>query len=164
MASVNQATRSLLILTAILAFASRSTAIEVTVTPSTITNNFAGKITLNVSGLSAGQTVRVRKFLDVNRSGTVDGPDILVENFFLTDGKIEGAGGVRNWNVPSEADGATNGEIQATIYRDPQFWPNVVAGRFLYKVADPQNAFSPVVAPLAVKQQNPGSGCRGTHP
>jgi hypothetical protein len=47
---------------------------SITVSSTTITNNYVGTILLSISNLSsAGMTVRVDRFLDVNRNGIVDG-------------------------------------------------------------------------------------------
>ncbi len=46
-----------------------------------------GSVTLQISGLTAGDTVVVQKFLDLNTNGVIDASDYLVQQFNLTDGQ-----------------------------------------------------------------------------
>jgi hypothetical protein len=46
-----------------------------TVTPAAVSNTYSGFITLQVTGLSAGDTVVVQKYLDVNGSGVIASND-----------------------------------------------------------------------------------------
>ena len=51
------------------------------VSPSTISNTYPGVITLQVTGLTNGETVVVQKFLDANTNGVIDAGDLLVQQF-----------------------------------------------------------------------------------
>src|SRR5215472_57440 len=62
-------------------------AASLTVTPSATSNTYTGNITLQVKGLSSGETVVLQKFLDVNHNGVIDAGDILCQQFQLTDGQ-----------------------------------------------------------------------------
>jgi hypothetical protein len=153
--------RSSLFATSIIHLALSLGAAELTITPQVITNNYIGPITMTVSDLSPGQTVRLRKFLDVNRNGTVDSEDILVENVFLTDGQVETIHGHRNWNVPGDEDGSTNGKIRTFLQRDEGSWHNRIAGRFIYQLTDLQRRFGPLAASLVIKPQIQPQGVQG---
>jgi hypothetical protein len=110
-------------------------AVTFTVTPSAVSNTYTGQITLLVSGLSAGSTVVVQKFLDLNTNGLIDGSDWLVQQFNMTDGQAGMAfGGVTNFNVPGDTD-TTAGQITAKLnFQGGDFIQNI-AGKFLFKVS-----------------------------
>ena len=69
-------------------------AVGLTLNPSSVSNTYSGVITLQVTGLTAGDTVVVQKFLDANTNGVIDGADLLVQQFNLTDGQASVIGGV----------------------------------------------------------------------
>lgn len=73
------------------------------VSPSVVSNSYAGMITLQAGALSSGQTVLVEKFHDANGDGIVNSGEILVQSFLLTDGSASSIGGQRNVNVPGDA-------------------------------------------------------------
>ena len=81
----------------------------------TVQNDFSGQVSLTISGLTPGQTVRVEKFADLNANGVIDGSDALVRSFKVTDGQLPIIGGVRNLNVPGDDDGATAGQIRVDL-------------------------------------------------
>src|SRR5580693_1816677 len=75
-------------------------AVTFTDAPSVVSNTYSGFITLQVSGISPGDTVVVQKYLDVNADGVVDSGDVLVQQFNLTDNQPgQVIGGVTNYNV-----------------------------------------------------------------
>lgn len=53
-------------------------AVDFTVTPSAVSNTYSGHISLQITGLTNGETVVVQKFLDLNNSGVVDAGGHLV--------------------------------------------------------------------------------------
>ena len=71
-----------------------ASAATLTVTPAAISNTYSGSLTLQIGGLTSGETVRVKKFLDANANGIVDAGDVLVQSFLLTDGQVSLIGGV----------------------------------------------------------------------
>ncbi len=81
-----------------------------------MSNTYPGQITLQVSGLTAGGTVVVQKFLDLNTNGVIDASDWLVQQFNMTDGQAGMViGGVTNFNVPGDTDGTANEQITAKM-------------------------------------------------
>ena len=62
-------------------------AVGLTVTPTAVSSTYDGNVTLQVTGLSIGETVVVQKFLDVNTNSAIDNADILWQQFQLTDGQ-----------------------------------------------------------------------------
>src|ERR1035437_7211915 len=114
------------------------------VTPSAVSNTFNGTITLQVTGLTNGETVVVQKFLDANTNGVVDASDWLVQQFSLTDGQAGMAiGGIVNSNVPGDTD-ATAGQITAQLnIQNGDFMQNI-AGKYAFKLSSPGGHFAPI--------------------
>jgi hypothetical protein len=123
-----------------------SAAINLTITPSAVSNTYNGKITLQVTGISSGSTVVIQKFLDANTNNIIDASDYLVQQYSLTDGQAsvfhDGATAVTNVNVPGDTDGAANGSITAVFnFQNGDFSQNFV-GKYLYKVSSSSGNFT----------------------
>ena len=52
-----------------------------------ISNTYTGPITLQITGLTNGETVIIQKYIDLDANGVVDAGDILWQQFQLTDGQ-----------------------------------------------------------------------------
>ncbi len=115
-----------------------------TITPNAVSNTYVGPITLQVTGLSSGDTVVVQKFGDANTNGVIDAGDLPVQQFNLTDGSAGMViGGVTNINVPGDTD-STAGQITAKLnFPGGDFVQNIV-GKYLFKVSSPVGHFLPV--------------------
>ena len=115
-----------------------------TITPNAVSNTYTGVITLQVTGLTSGDTVVVQKFLDADANGMVDGGDMMMQQFNLTDGQAGMViGTVTNSNVPGDTDGAVNGQITAKWnFANGDFVQNLV-GNYLYKFSSPAGHFPP---------------------
>jgi hypothetical protein len=103
-------------------------------------------ITLQVTGLTNGETVVVQEFLDANANGVIDAGDPLREQFNLTDGQAsvfhDGATAVTNFNVPGDTDGAANGQITAQLnFQNGNF--NVI-GKYGNILSSPSGHFTPI--------------------
>lgn len=85
-------------------------AVGITVSPSVISNTYVGMVTVQITGLSDGETVLLQRFLDANANGVVDGPDWQMDCVRVTDGFVPKIGGVTNYAVPFDSTG-TNGTI-----------------------------------------------------
>src|SRR5579884_2051979 len=74
------------------------------VTPNAISNTYNSSVTMQISGLTSGDTVLIQKYLDLNSNGVVDAGDMLCQQFQMTDGSAsvfhDGATAVTNFNVP----------------------------------------------------------------
>jgi len=128
-------------------------AVAFTVTPAAVSNTYSGKITLQVTGLASGHSVVVQKFLDANTNGAIDGADLLVQQFNMTDGQAsvfhDGATAVTNFNVPGDND-TTAGQITAPInFQNGDFSQNIV-GQYVYKLSSPVGDFAAITKPFAV--------------
>ena len=142
-----------MVLIGLVSVATNLFAASLTVNPPLVMNDYAGQVSLTISGLTPGKTVLVERFIDANGNGVVDAGDALTFSFKVTDGQVPLIGGVRNPNVPGDDDGATNGSIRVDLP-----FPNVdevfgsAAVKFIFRVSDPQNGFSPVTATFDVQQ------------
>jgi hypothetical protein len=128
-------------------------AVSFTVTPAAISNTYNGTITLNVTGLTNGDTVLVQKWLDANTNGVVDGGDLLFQQFPLTDGQASvftnGNTTVTNFNVPGDTDGSANGSITANLY--PIFnFSQLFVGKYLFVLSSPAGHFSPMTNSFSI--------------
>jgi hypothetical protein len=109
-------------------------AVNFSVSPATVGDNFMGDITLKITGLSAGETVVVRKYLDANGNGVVDASDWLVQQFSLTDGQASVIGGVTNINVAADSDSIA-GQITAKWNLHNSGLEQRFAGKYLFSVS-----------------------------
>ncbi|PYI87840.1 MAG: hypothetical protein DME26_04880 [Verrucomicrobia bacterium] len=91
-------------------------AVGVTISPAIITNDYLGKISITVTGLTSGKTIRIEKFADVNGNSVIAPPEpsYLWRSFTVTDGQLPLLAGCTNLNVVGDMDGATNGQIRAS--------------------------------------------------
>ena len=128
-------------------------AVGFTITPSSISNTYIGSVTLQISGLTSGDTVLVRKYLDLNTNGVVDGADILWQQFQLADGQAsvfhDGSTAVTNFNVPGDTDGSTNGSITAKLYPGFDFAQRFI-GKYLFVLSSPAGHFTPITNSFTV--------------
>ena len=136
----------------LVASAGGAAAVTLTVTPGTLSNLYAGELTLQITGLTNGETVLVERFLDLNANGVAEAGEPLVESFRLTDGQARSVGGVRNGNIPGDNDLAANSQIAATLNfaNGPEF--SRASSAQLIRVSSPSGHFTPVQQTLTVTQ------------
>jgi len=123
-------------------------AVSFTVTPSVVSNTYAGPITLNITGLTNGETVKVQTYLDLNSNGVVDPGEPLIDAFNLTDGGASIIGGITNISVPYDSNAAT-GAITASLSFAPTI-ENIVGQKIYRVISNPSGAFAPVTATFDV--------------
>lgn len=137
-------------------------AATLTINPAVVTNDFIGKISLAITGVPAGSDVLVERYADANHNGVIDPGEPLMQGFKVRDGAVPTIGGVRNWNVPGDEDGATNGQLNVQL-----FFPGVdgalgrFEGNYLYRISSPSGAFAPVTQSFVVRQKSAAQGLRG---
>lgn len=118
-------------------------AVNFTVSPSAVSNTDLGYLSLQVTGLAAGESVVAQRFLDLNTNGVIDGADLLWEQFTLTDGQASVIGGVTNINVPGDTD-PTAGRITAQV-KFPTHEPGLeFVGRYAWRLSSPTAQFVPL--------------------
>jgi hypothetical protein len=135
------------LLLALACLSGSANAASFSITPTAVSNTYSGQITLQVTGLTNGETVVIQKFLDANTNGVIDAGDILWQQFNLTDGQASvfhhGATAVTNFNVPGDTD-TTAGQITAPLnFQNGDFSQNIV-GKYLYKLSSPSGHFTPL--------------------
>lgn len=136
---------------------------SISFTPAGISNTYAGNVTLRITGLSSGETVRVQKYLDITTNGVIDTNDWLMQDFRLTDGKAAMViGGVTNVNVPYDTT-ATDGTITAQLnFLAPgQVGQQKCTGTYLYRVSSPTNHFSALTNAFVVSNSVYAQGITG---
>ncbi len=137
-------------------------AVGLTVSPSVITNDFVGKISLTISGLTPGASARVDKVADFNTNGIVDGTDLVVRSLVVADGYQPILCGLTNLNVPGDVDASTNGQIKTEL-----FFPSVhktldlAPGQFIYRVSDATTGVQLAAQVFTVIATTRGQGVRG---
>ena len=135
---------SILLWLASLVLAASLPAATFTNSPVTVSNTYLGTITLNIAGLTNGETVVVQKFLDLNTNGVIDGSDWLVQQFKITDDKAGMVlGGVTNFNVPGDMNSTTSAITARLNFNTGDFMQTLVA-KYLFKLSSPVGRFTPV--------------------
>ncbi len=117
-------------------------AATLSVNPSSISNQYAGLITLAITGLTNLETVTLDKFLDANTNGVIDGGDLLMQRFQLTDNLVSLIGGATNVNVPSDSNPASS-DITTRLNFERIDVEHIV-GSYLFKLTSPSARFTPV--------------------
>lgn len=118
-------------------------AVTFSVTPTTVSNTYGGTISLQVGGLTNGESVLIQKFLDLNTNGAIDNTDLLIQQFKLTDGTNFVIGGVTNFNVPGDLNTATGAITSVLNFQNGDFSQNII-GKYLYKLSSPSNRFTAI--------------------
>src|SRR5258708_28409121 len=117
--------------------------VGVTISPAIIANDFVGKISITVTGLTTlGKTIRIEKYPDLNTNGVINPPETsyLFRSFTVTDGQLPLLAGCTNLNVVGDMDGATNSQLRAEL-----FYPGADTTldrftlKYLIRVSDPLN-------------------------
>lgn len=139
-------------------------AASLSLSQSSIANNYAGALTLTINGLdSAGESVVIKEYLDVNGSGTIDAGDLLIRQYTVRDGQVARIGGQQNLNVPGDDDGASNSTITTHFnYSGSGDIVHLIPGTHIFQVSPSGSGFAPVTQVLTVTQQDyAGSGISG---
>jgi hypothetical protein len=133
----------------IVALALHANAVTLTVTPSVISNNYAGDITLNITGLTNTEQVQVQRWFDGNANGAIDPGEQMMDSFTIADGGAMVISGVTNINVPFDSNPAT-GAITTTVNFAANMAIENMTGHFVYAVVSPGGRFAPVTATFTV--------------
>jgi hypothetical protein len=111
------------------------------ISPVAISNDFRGLITLQVGGLTNGETIRVEKFIDYNGNLAVNPIDTLMQSFTLTDGRSSTIGGVTNGNRPGDIN-VTNGVITTRLNFERTDLHHFAGYQYLFRVTSPTGRFA----------------------
>jgi hypothetical protein len=104
---------------------------------------------MQITGLTNGETVLVRKYLDANTNHVLDGSDWFVQSLNLTDGQNFVIGGVTNFNVPGDSN-STTGAITASVSFPGGGFSQQIAGTYLLKLSSPSGRFTAITNTLTV--------------
>lgn len=127
-----------------------------------MSNYFTGRLSIQITGLTNGEPVLLQKFVDVNDNGLVDVGEALVGQFKLTEGQVARLGGVRNKNVPGDADETANGVITETFdFADTTDFAHHVAS-YVFRVSSPGGRFADQLQRFAVTNSTLGQAVTGT--
>ena len=136
--------------------------VSFTLSQPAISNLFTGTLGVQITGLTNGEPVVLQKFIDANANGAVDAGEPLVGQFKLVEGQVARIGGVRNKNVPGDADVTADGTINETVdFSNPRDFQHHVAN-YLFRVTSPSGNFAPIVRTFAVTNSTLGQGVTGT--
>jgi hypothetical protein len=138
----------------------RATAISLTISPAAITNDSIGKVTLTITNLTAGKTVNVEWYADLNTNGIIDAGDLLITSFQVTDGQVPMVAGLPNLNVPGDEDGLTNGQIRVVSYY-PSVASSIAIGTSLIRVSDPSDSLTSVTQAFSIMEKFYPQGITG---
>jgi hypothetical protein len=136
-------------------------AVTLTVTPSVISNNYAGDITLNITGLTNTEQVQVQRWIDGNANGVIDAGELMMESFNIADGGAMVINGVTNLNVPFDSNSAT-GAITTTLNFAANMTIENMVGHFVYAIVSPGGRFAPVTATFTVTNAALNQSISGT--
>jgi hypothetical protein len=139
----------------------KSRAVTLSVTPSVISNTYPGVVQLNIGGLTNGEVVIVRKWLDLNANGLIDSDEPLIDVFKVADGGAMIIGGVTNISVPFDSNPAA-GSITTSLSVSPALILENMVGQCVYQVVSPSGRFSPVTATFAVTNGTMAQSIAGT--
>jgi hypothetical protein len=128
---------------------STDAAVTFSVSPSTISNTYSGVLTLQIGGLSSGESVVVQKYWDANGNSVIDAPDTLAQQFQLTDGQMALIGAATNINVPSDST-AADGAITARLSIQPGDIAQTLVSKFAFRLSSPSNHFNAITNVLTV--------------
>ncbi len=139
-----------------------SAAVGFALTPTVVSNQYAGYITLQISNLTAGAAVVVQKFADANSNGVVDAGDVLVQQFQVTDGQAPMKfAGITNVNIPFDSNG-TAGAITTQLSPATEGSVQRFVGQFLFVISSPTAQFAPITNALLVTNTAYGQKFTGT--
>ncbi len=133
----------------------------VLVNPSSITSTQQTNVVLSISGFSAGETVFVEQYVDVNQNDLVDPADTVIRSFHVTDG----ARSLTNPNIQGDEDGAANAAIVTTINYHA-LTDLHSAGRYLFQVTSDglSGDATFTITPVATSQSISGTITTGSGP
>jgi len=133
----------------------------ITLSGSSIAANSAENITINITGLNIGDTVRIDRVLDFNGNNSPDIAEPIVQSFLITDGKVNSFGEVTDPNIPGDEDGVADGQITTHLSLTTSPEIGQTAGNYLIRVSSPSGKFRPVQTTLTVTQPVYGQSVSG---
>ncbi|MCX6969331.1 MAG: carboxypeptidase-like regulatory domain-containing protein [Verrucomicrobia bacterium] len=134
-----------------------ATAPVVTLGTSTISANSTADISLQITGLATGQSVRIERVLDLNADTKPGAGEPLIQSFTVTDGTIDPA----QPNIPGDQDATANGQIATAFSLASSPDLGRTQGTHLIRITSPTGAFLPITKTLAVQGNSYGQNISG---
>ena len=151
--------RILQVAVAVFAAGEVGAAVSLSVTPSSAPATYAGMVELTAQGLLSGETVAIRRGLDLNGDGVLDGGEPVTLLVAVTDNTVPLLAGVTNWNVPFDQDPAPgNLRVRLNYY---QVWLEHAVGTHVWELISPTDRFPPVRAVQTFTLPALGQGVQG---
>ena len=117
----------------------------------TIASNSTANLTLTVSGLVAGHTIKVQHYLDSANTGLQNVIDPLLESFVITENHTASFGGVTDPLLPGDDLVHTpNGTITTHLNLSTSSELSRIAGTHILKIASPTGDFLPITTTFTV--------------
>jgi len=132
------------------------------ITPSTVTEDYAGWLAFQILGVPASQPVLLEKFLDVNENRGIDSGDLLCQSISITDGTALNVGGIPFPMVPGDEDGVVNGRIYDLIDFRSQSELNQMAASYNIRITDSLGQFNSIALPMRVLPRESDQKITGT--
>lgn len=140
---------------------SDAAAATLTVSPAAVSNTYKGAITLQIGGLTNGETVIVQQFQDMNTNGIVDSNDALCLQLPLTDGQLKMVGGATNISVPGDLT-PTDGKVTAQLGFLMIGSGLPIPGQFFFRLSSPTGRFGSLTNRFSVTNSPYAQSFTGT--
>lgn len=114
--------------------------VSLQISPSQLVKDQRANLSLDLSGIPAGDSVWFERYADLDGNGMIAPPDFFMDRFGVTDGEFAEMGGVSNLNVPGDEDGAADGRIYSIISLNTHP-ADQVAPAYLLRAVSLSNAF-----------------------
>ena len=134
---------------------------SVSLSTTSIAANSSSDVTLHITGLNPGDSVRIQRVLDANGNGNADLGEPMVQSVLVTDGAVSSIGGVTNTSVPRDEDGAADGSITTHFSLPSAPEMGRTAGSYLIRVSSLSGGFRPIQKTLTVTQPAYGQTISG---
>ena len=134
-----------------------ATAPVVTLGAAAIPADSAADISIQITGLTTGQPVRIERVLDLNGDSKPGAGEPLIQSFTVTDGTLDAA----QPNIPGDQDTSANGQITTTISLSSSPDLGRTQGTHLIRITSPTGAFLPITKTLAVQGNAYGQNISG---
>ncbi|MCS7090804.1 MAG: hypothetical protein RMN51_09230 [Verrucomicrobiota bacterium] len=120
-----------------------SAAVQFTVNPASAPGNYAGVVEVTAQGLQPGETVLLRRWLDVQGNGVLEtNQDLLVVELRITDNIVPVLAGVTNWSRPFDQDPGA-GIVRVLLNYYTRYLDHAV-GTHLWELSSPNGRFAPL--------------------
>ena len=144
-----------------LAPAEPSVPVSMTVAPASITNDYRGKVSLDLNGLAPGHTIDLDIYVDENGDRELSSGEFPVFHASITDGVFPMLGGRTSPTAMGDDDGVANGRITTGLDLSRPTEIDGVAGAYIIRASSPTGSFTPLTRAFEVFKKANSQGVRG---